>query len=355
MADELNQTVDQGSMADDYMSMYEPDDDFNDYKEPSDDSTKPPTPEGGKDVKPPDGIPSGDNKPPDGTSPQPFTPPNIYGKDWYETGDDGNVIFNTEEALKFFAPKKDYEGFKPAEIKYAEPPASTEPPPDPYQEKVKAERERMDNVRNNLYMGLKLYKDAIGQGVSEDQAWAYAEGQIQRAIEKDREEAWLTSQAERDREYDLKIKEQNERYQLEARRRTNENAVVQRLGGGERGNKDYNELMAVAYPYMQQMYEMANPDGFNGKTQQEVKEGLENFYNKIASNMNTLNMFVEMAMNKVAVTHLPHMFERGRFNSGGQKTVTSGPSGLNPQGSRGNQSHSSLDSYLGRGDTLDAV
>jgi hypothetical protein len=354
MPDELIDQINQGEMANAYFDEYPAEDDLNPQSgapqsSAQQSSTPQTTPKGGNGQDPVSDP--GKNDP----SPQ-FEPPKVYGSHWYKKGEDGNITFDTKEALGFLTPKKGYEGFQAPVIQYAEPPKEpVDPPKNEYEKYYEEEKKRQDSIRDNLFLWTNTYRSAIEKGWQPLEAEGYANKVVQEIIDKDIREASIRREAERDERADKRIQEMQEKAQTEKRAATNENYFVNHFGGGEQGKQTYNEMLGVAWPYLQQMYQMANPEGLKGKTQAEATEVMQGYYEKIASNMNTLKMFIELAMNKVAATHIPHMVERGYLSNNPKAPVLSGSTGVNPNhGSGAKDDQGALDNYMG-GNAIDSI
>ena len=327
-----DENVEQGQMAQDYMSMYEPEDDSPD--EPIAEGAEPSqkTPEGGKEVGSPQPEPGKSPDAGSGSEPKPedFKIPEGFDGQWYEKGEDGNVTFKTNEALEFYIPKKEYEGFKAPAIQYAEPTTPAEPPKDEYEQFYDDEVKRQNSVRENLNLGLDYMAALIEKGYQPNEAMEYARAKVKELVDKDIRETNIRHAADMRKRNDERYNQLAESSQLEKRAKTNENFFINYFGGGEKGVKAYEEMIKTAWPYLTQSYLLNNPDGLNGKTQAEANSIMSDYYNKIASNMNTLKMFMEIARRESLERILPHMLERGMSGNKPRNPNLRSTSGINP-------------------------
>ncbi len=254
--------------------------------------------------------------------------------DWFKSSEDGSIEFDRDSALKFLSPEKEYEGFYYPKREYAEEKKEEEDDGRPeYEVYHENEQKRQGQVRENMTMWPTLYNKAIEKGYTQDESAEYANRTINEILDKEAKE----SSYKRTAEVEKRMLENNEsRFgdtQLKETARTNENYFISRFGGGETGMRKYNEVLSLVAPQINKIFDLANPGLLDKCTERKAKDEINKFYTKIASDKNTLKMFVEMGMDKATSKILPHIVERGVYQGQGNAKKRYSPNhGIDRQG-----------------------
>ena len=231
----------------------------------------------------------------------------------------GKEEFDPDTALSFFTPKDGdklrFSGYTPKTvIETKKDGDKTAIDPRDFKalakRDIEEEKKYRDGVREHLFLFQKRFGEYRAAGHEETaslQATARDIEDYLGGILKERE--YETSAQRKEREY-KEAQDMKETAQLEQQARSNELVFANTLGGIEQ----YNSLMFdknLGGVVMNKLFDLMNP-GFKVASQEELQGKMQQWYTRLASDMNNLQYVYEMALARLQMRHWPKIVERVR-------------------------------------------
>jgi len=243
--------------------------------------------------------------------------PKGFHSAWFSKGEDGQIAFNRDDAMKFLLPEEGKSRFEYSadRRKVVEDDGKSELPKDEYTAFVEDEKKYRADVRKNMYQGLNKFKEAFeSNGGDVGKSYTVAMQDLNERVAADFEERGFESQAKFQKQQKESFGTDQNSKAVETQARSNESLLMNEIAGKFNLSPDeargkYVELMRAGLPIINTLFDMANPEYMKGKTKTQIDTAFSKWWTKTASNQANLRFVYGTILNDVNVQLQPYMNE----------------------------------------------
>ena len=260
-------------------------------------------------------------------------PPKGFHSHWFSKGEDGKVAFDRDAAMGFLLPEGGKSRFEYSadRRKVVESDGTQEPPKDTYATFVEDEKKYRADVRKDMFQGLNSFEEAYNaNGGNAAAAFQTATQALKELVATDFEERGIENEANwRKRQEELSGTDQITK-ETETQARSNESLLMNEIAGKFNMSPDeargkYVELMRAGMPIINNLFDIANPEFLEGKTEAGIKNAFSNWWTKIASNQANLRFVYGLILNDVNVQLQPYLNRTNGLNLRGHQIEVEKP------------------------------